>query len=100
LRRNLGLRLRDGGGYDESGFVFGYPSNVEVDVAVKDEKIILIEVSSHIRASDVFQFKRKAELYQMKTGRKPDRLLIVTPYADEKALEASKMLGIEVYTNI
>ncbi|MCR6692696.1 MAG: DUF3782 domain-containing protein, partial [archaeon YNP-LCB-003-016] len=100
LEKEFGLKVERWRGYDENGFVFGYPSNVEVDVAVKDEKIILIEVSSHIRASDVFQFKRKAELYQRKTGRKPDRLLIVTPYADEKALEASKMLGIEVYTNI
>jgi len=100
LEREFGLKVERWRGYDENGFVFGYPSNVEVDVAVKDEKIILIEVSSHIRASDVFQFKRKAELYQRKTGRKPDRLLIVTPYTDEKALEASKMLGIEVYTNI
>jgi hypothetical protein len=100
LEKEFGLKVERWRGYDEDGLVFGYPSNVEVDVAVKDEKIILIEVSSHIRASDVFQFKRKAELYQRKTGRKPDRLLIVTPYADEKALEASKMLGIEVYTNI
>jgi hypothetical protein len=100
LEKEFGLKVERWRGYDENGFVFGYPSNVEVDVAVKDEKIILIEVSSHIRASDVFQFKRKAELYQRKTGRKPDRLLIVTPYADEKALEASKMLEIEVYTNI
>jgi hypothetical protein len=100
LEKEFGLKVERWSGYDEDGLVFGYPSNVEVDVAVKDEKIILIEVSSHIRASDVFQFKRKAELYQRKTGRKPDRLLIVTPYADEKALEASKMLGIEVYTNI
>jgi len=100
LEKEFGLKVERWRGYDENGLVFGYPSNVEVDVAVKDEKIILIEVSSHIRASDVFQFKRKAELYQRKTGRKPDRLLIVTPYADEKALEASKMLGIEVYTNI
>ena len=35
----------------------------EVDVTVRAEKLILIEVSSHVRASDVLQFKRKAELY-------------------------------------
>ena len=67
---------------------------------MRDKNLILIEVSSHAKASDVFQFKRKAELYQEKTRRKPDRLLIVAPYIDEKAIEASKQLGIEVYTKV
>jgi len=63
-------------------------------------KLILIEVSSHVRASDVLQFKRKAELYERMTGRRPDRLIIVTPYIDEKALEAARQLGIEAYTKV
>jgi len=100
LEREIGLKVERWSTYDEDGLVFSYPSNVEVDVAVKDDKIILIEVSSHVRASDILQFMRKAELYKRKTGKKPDRLLIVTPYADDKALEASRKLGIEVYTSI
>jgi hypothetical protein len=100
LDKELGLKVEKWKVYDESGIVFGYPSDVEVDVTVKDGRLILIEVSSHVRASDVFQLKKKAELYEEKTGRRPDRLLIVTPYADEKALEASKSLGIEMYTNV
>jgi len=100
LDRELGLKVEKWRTFDEVGVVFGYPSDVEVDIAVKDEKLILIEVSSHVRASDILQLKRKAELYQRKTGRKPDSLLIVTPYADEKALEASKRLGVEVYTSV
>jgi hypothetical protein len=86
--------------YDDAGIVFGYPSEVEVYVTISDEKLILIEVSSHVRASDILQFKRKAELYEKKTGRRPDRLIIVTPYIDEKALEAAKRLGIEAYTKV
>jgi hypothetical protein len=100
LDRELGLKVEKWRAYDEAGMVFGYPSDVEVDIAVKDEKLILIEVSSHVRASDILQFMRKAELYQRKTGKKPDRLLVVTPYADEKALEASKRLEVEVYTSV
>ena len=72
----------------------------EVEVTVRAEKLILIEVSSDVRASDVFQFKRKAELYREKTGRKPDKLIIVTPYLDERAVEASRKLGIEIYSKI
>jgi hypothetical protein len=100
LERELGFKVEKWKTYDEFGKVFGYPSEVEIDITMKDKKLILIEVSSHTKASDIFQFKRKAELYQEKTGRKPDRLLIVTPYIDEKAIEASKQLGIEVYTKV
>ena len=100
LEKEMGFKVERWRTYDESGKVFGYPSEVEVDVTVKDEKLILIEVSSHMRASDIYQFKRKAGLYEEKTGRKPDRLIAVTPYIDEKAIEASKRLGIEVYTKV
>jgi len=100
LEREFGFRVERWRAYDEAGMVFGYPSEVEVDVAVSDEKLILIEVSSHVRASDVLQFRRKAELYERITGRRPNRLIIVTPYIDEKALEAAKQLGIEVYTKV
>jgi len=100
LEKEMGVKVERWRTYDESGKVFGYPSEVEVDVTVKDEKLILIEVSSHMKASDIYQFKRKADLYEEKTGRKPDRLIAVTPYIDEKAIEASKRLGIEVYTKV
>jgi len=100
LAKELGFKVERWRAYDEMGMVFGYPSEVEVDVAVSDEKLILIEVSSHVRASDVLQFRRKAELYERITGRRPNRLIIVTPYIDEKALEAAKQLGIEVYTKV
>jgi len=100
LEREFGFKVERWRAYDESGMVFGYPSEVEIDVTVSNEKLILIEVSSHVRASDVLQFRRKAELYERKTGRRPDRLLMVTPYIDEKALEAARRLGIEVYTKV
>jgi hypothetical protein len=100
LEKELGFRVERWRAYDEMGMVFGYPSEVEVDVTVSDGKLILIEVSSHVRASDVFQFRRKAELYEKMTGRKPDRLIIVTPYIDEKALEAARQLGVEAYTKV
>ncbi|MEM1674884.1 MAG: hypothetical protein QXI56_08465, partial [Candidatus Bathyarchaeia archaeon] len=49
---------------------------------------------------DVSTFKRKAEFYERVEGRKPDRLIIVTPYADENALETAKQLQIKVYMGI
>jgi len=100
LEKEFGFKVERWGAYDEKGRVFGYPSEVELDVAIKDGKIILIEVASHVRASDIYEFKRKAELYAEKTGNKPEKLMVVTPYIEEKAIEASKKLGIEVYTKV
>ena len=100
LERELGLRVERWTCFDDSGVVYGYPSSVEVDVAVRDGKVILVEVSSHVRASDVYELKRKAELYERVTGRRPDRLLIVTPYAEPRAVEAAKRHGVEVYTRV
>jgi len=100
LEKELGFRVEKWEIHDDKGVVFGYPSIVEVDVVVADGKVILIEISSHVRASDVYAFKRKAELYKEKTGREPDRLIMVTPYADEKAFEAAVRLGVEIYTNV
>ncbi|RLI06674.1 hypothetical protein DRO24_04610 [Candidatus Bathyarchaeota archaeon] len=98
VEREFGFRVERWTKLDREGVVFGYPSQVEIDVAISNEKIMLVEVKSHVRQSDVYTFKRKAELYEKLEGRKPSKLLLVTPYAEEKALEAAKHLGIEIYT--
>jgi len=54
--------------YDKEGKVFGYEAVVEVDVAVKDGRVILVEMLSRARMSDVAVFKWKAELYAEKGG--------------------------------
>jgi len=100
LGRELGLKVERWKAFDEKGLVFGYPSEVEIDVAITDDKTILVEVSSHVKPSDVYMFKRKAELYAEKTGRKPGRLLMVTPFVDDKAIETSIKLGVEIYTKV
>jgi len=100
LEKEFGVRVERWSCYDDLGLVYGYPSMVDIDIAVKDNKILLIEIASHIKTSDIYEFKRKAELYKKKANRKPDRLLMVTPYIEEKALEAAKKHKIEIYTKI
>jgi len=73
LERELGYRVEKWTVFDEAGKVYGYPS--PVDITISDGKLILVEVSSHVRASDISEFKRKAELYTEKTGKKPERLV-------------------------
>ncbi|MEM4384852.1 MAG: DUF3782 domain-containing protein, partial [Candidatus Caldarchaeum sp.] len=100
LEKELGLVVEKWTAYDEDGYVYGYPSAVDIDVAVKDGKTILVEVKSHVRRSDVNEFRRKVEFYGLKTGKPAERKVIVTPYVEEEALEAAKQLEIEVYTRV
>jgi hypothetical protein len=100
LEKELGYRVEKWTVFDEAGRVYGYPSVVDVDVTVSDGKLILIEVSSHMKASYITTFRRKAELYMEKTGKRPDKLVAVTPYIDDTAQKAAKELGIEVYTKV
>ena len=96
----LGLEVERWVAYDREGLVYGHPSTVEVDVAIKDGQLILVEVSSHVRPSDLAAFKRKADFYARETGRKPDRLIMITPFAEEKALEMAREMGITIYTKV
>jgi hypothetical protein len=100
LEKEFKLKVERWSSYDESGIVYGYPSLIEIDVAIHNGKIILIEVSSHIRPSDVALFKRKANVYERLTGNKPEKLMIITPYAEDKAKEACIKHGIELYTKL
>jgi hypothetical protein len=100
LEKELGYRVKKWTVFDETGKVYGYPTLVDIDVTVSDGKLIQIEVSSHIKDSDIGTFKRKAALYTEKTGKQPDKLVVITPYIDDTAQKAAKELGIEVYTKV
>jgi len=100
VEKVFGFKLEKWEAYDKEGKVFGYSTDVEVDVAVEDGRVILVEMTPRARMSDVAVFKRKAELYAEKEGRRPDRLIIVTPYVDEKAVKLAARLGIDLYTEV
>jgi hypothetical protein len=100
LEKEFGVKVERWVTRDEEGIVYGFSSVIEIDIAIKDGKTMLIEISSSVDKSKVAAFLRKAKLYEKKTGIKPDRLVMVTPYADEDAIEAAKEVGIEVYTRV
>jgi hypothetical protein len=100
LEKEFGVKVERWIARDEDGIVYGFRNVIEIDIAVKDGKTLLIEISSRVGPSDVAALLRKAQLYERKTGIKPDRLLMVTPYADENAIEAAKELNVEIYTKV
>jgi len=83
--------------YDERGEVLGYPSWIEVDVTIKDQIHVLLEVKSSASGAEVSKLWRIGKLYERVVGVRP-RLVLVTPFIDENGLEAAKRLGVEVYT--
>jgi len=85
LEKEMNLVVERRSCYDEDGIVYGYPSKVEVDVALHNEKAVLVEVTSHARASEVYAMK--SELYEKRAGRKASRLFIATPYAEGEAIK-------------
>lgn len=85
---------------DVAGEVFGYPEQIELDVVVKNGKVIVIEIKAAAGRSDVYYFDRKVAFYARKTGREVNRKLMVTPYADNRARETGVRLGVEICTDI
>jgi hypothetical protein len=85
---------------DVAGEVFGYPEQIELDVVVKNSKVIVIEIKAAAGRSDVHYFDRKVAFYTRKTGRQVNRKLMVTPYADNRARETGVRLGVEICTDI
>ena len=83
---------------DEDGYVFGYPAVVDIDIVIKNGRVVVLEVTSHARASDVAALKRKAELYEKIAGRKVDEVVISSPFIDDSAREAAERLGVRVYS--
>lgn len=100
LEKELDLGVQRWVQHDDGGLVYGYPSTVEIDLSISNEKTTLVEISSHVRPSDVLLFARKVQFYEKATGRKPDRLVMVTPYAEQEALETAERQGIEIYTRV
>ena len=81
--------------YDEEGIVYGHPSTVEIDVAIRDAKYILIEYKSMADMSDVAELYRIGVLFEKKERVKP-RLLLVASTIKRRAKQLADRLGIDV----
>jgi len=100
VERILGVAKVEKWSYnDVNGEVYGHPAMIDVDIVVKDGSHILVEVKSSVSRGDVAEFWRIGRLYERVNGVKP-RLVIVSPYVDDRAMELARELGIEVYTEV
>ena len=83
--------------YDEEGEVFGRPDQVELDILIKNGLLLICELKSSIDKAGMYIFERKARFYEKRHQRKADRLIVVSPMIDPRALKVAEKLGIETY---
>ena len=86
--------------YDDKGYVYGYPSEVELDIIIKDGRTLAVEITSALRRGDLQQIRRKVELFSTVTGRRVDAVYVITPFIHDRnpdAVEAvASSMGIIV----
>jgi hypothetical protein len=100
LLRDAGYTVERWVYYDDRGYVYGYPSEVELDVVVRDGGTFAVEITSALRRGDLQQIKRKVELFSAVTGRKVDAVYVITPFIHDRnpdaVIAAANAMGITV----
>jgi len=82
--------------FDDEGYVFLKPSQIEIDIIIKDGRKTAVEIKSSVSEGDVITFERKVRLYEKKSNIKIDKKIILTPFANNKAIEIAKSFDIEI----
>jgi len=70
---DLGYAVENVKFFDSEGCVFLKPSQIEIDIIIKDSKRMAIEIKSSISEGDVSTFERKVKLYEKKFNLKIDK---------------------------
>ena len=85
---------------DTEGFVFGHPSEIEIDVIVTGGKTLVVEIKASVSKSDVFVFLKKGEYYTKITGKKIDRMIMITPFVEDQAREVADQFNVTICDSI
>lgn len=96
LLRDEGFDVERWEYYDEDGYIYGYPSKVNLDVVVRDGKVLVLDITAHFRRSDLQPLRRRVELFERATGRKVDRVIVVSPFVDDEVRRILVEMGYEV----
>ena len=85
---------------DKEGYVYGYPSPIEIDVVAKDGKVILMEITSWLKRESIAPLARKREFYDKVKGDRVSEVIVITAYIDEvdvdRIIAAANSYGIKV----
>jgi hypothetical protein len=98
ILEDVGFRVERYLVYDKEGKVFDHPDEVELDVVVRDGKLMLIEIKSSASRADVAIFNRKVRFYEEREGTKAARRMLISPFVEEGARKLALALDTEIYT--
>jgi Uncharacterized conserved protein containing a coiled-coil domain len=103
----LGSCLKDAGYtvdrwvyYDDKGYVYGYPSEVELNIVIKDGRTLAVEITSALKRGDLQQIRRKVELFSAVTGKRVDAIYVVTPFIHDKNPDAVAAVASSMGINV
>ena len=97
LEKSFGVTVLNVNEYDDGGEVFGRPDQVELDVVIKNGLLLICELKSSIDKAGMYIFERKARFYERRHQRQAQRLIVISPMIDARALKVAERLGIETY---
>ena len=97
LEKNFGVEVLNVNEYDDQGVVFGRPDQIELDVIIKNGMLLICERKSSIDKVGMYIFERKARFYEQRHQRTANRLIVISPMIDTRAVKVAKQLGIETY---
>ena len=98
ILEDVGFRVERYLASDKEGEVFGRPSSIELDVVVRDGKVLVLEIKSSVSWADLLFFGRKVDFYEKREGGSVARRLMLSPMVEERARALAVEMGVEVYT--
>lgn len=99
LEKHFGVEVLNISEYDDEGVVFGRPDQIELDIIIKNGLLLICELKSSIDKAGMYSFERKARFYEERHQRKADRLIIISPMIDPRAMPVAQRLGIETFSD-
>ena len=97
LEQSFGVQVINVNEYDDQGEVFGRPDQVELDVIIRNGLLLICELKSSIDKAGMYSFERKARFYERRHQRTANRLIVISPMIDPRAVKLAAALGIEIY---
>jgi hypothetical protein len=95
----FGVEVVNVSDFDTTGSVFGRPEQIELDIIIRNGTLIILELKSSVSKPEIYVFERKARWYEERHQRKADRLVVISPMVDARAMDAARKLGVTVYSD-
>ncbi|MEO0218340.1 MAG: DUF3782 domain-containing protein, partial [candidate division WOR-3 bacterium] len=101
ILEDIGYKVEKVEFYDDEGYVFSYPTTIEIDLLISNGKTYAIEIKSTLSEGDILLFGKKVDLYERKFKKVINRRIIITSFVrSKKVLEHAKKFKINVIKGV